>query len=270
MSRSSGAGAAGTPGGRPPGRWTGPLESAALLTVLRVPARSAASTRGVLPWAPLVGLVLGGIATGVAVTGAHLVSALAGAVLGVAVLAALTRGLHLDGLADTADGLGPLRDRERALRVMRQGDVGPFGVVTLLLTVLLQVACAAALLADDSGWTALWTAPLAGRLMMARTGLPGVPTARGSSLGQSVAGTVSRAWLTGCGLAAAALVTAAAAGDWVLAGQLLGSAAAGLAAAELLLRRARARLGGVTGDVMGAMGEAAATVTLLVAAAVVR
>ena len=110
-------------------RWTGPLESAALLTVLRVPARAAASTRGVLPWAPLVGLVLGALAAGVGVAGARLVSPLTGAVLAVTVLAALTRGLHLDGLADTADGLGPLRGRERALEVMRQGDVGPFGVV---------------------------------------------------------------------------------------------------------------------------------------------
>src|SRR5215211_6533149 len=133
-------------------RWTGPLESAALLTVLPIPARATTSARGVLPWAPLVGLVLGGAATGVAVLGARWISPLAGAVLAVAVLALLTRGLHLDGLADTADGLGPLRDRERALEVMRSGDVGPFGVATLVLTLLLQAACAASLLADDDGW----------------------------------------------------------------------------------------------------------------------
>ncbi|SDN50900.1 adenosylcobinamide-GDP ribazoletransferase [Geodermatophilus sp. DSM 45219] len=241
-------------------RWTGPLESAALLTVLRVPAGAAASTRGVLPWAPLVGLVLGGPAAGVAVAGTQLVSPLAGAVLFVAVLAALTRGLHLDGLADTADGLGPLRGRERALQVMRQGDVGPFGVVTLLLTVLLQVACAATLLAADGGWTALWAAPLVARLAMARTGLPGVPMAAGSALGRSVAGTVSARWLAGWVFASAALLT-------VVDPALVPSAVAGLLAAELLLRRARTRLGGVTGDVMGAMGETAAAATLLVAAA---
>jgi adenosylcobinamide-GDP ribazoletransferase len=242
-------------------RWVGPLESAALLTVLRVPARAATSTRGVLPWAPLVGLVLGGLAAGAATAGAHLVSPLTGAVLGVTVLAALTRGLHLDGLADTADGLGPLRGRERALQVMRQGDVGPFGVVTLLLTVLLQVAAAAALLDADRGWTAIAAAPLVARLAMARTGLAGVPMAEGSALGRSVAGTVSARWLAGWVFVTAALLTVA---DQAL----VASAAAGLVAAELLLRRARARLGGVTGDVMGAIGEAAATVTLLVAAAV--
>ena len=243
-------------------RWTGPLESAALLTVLRVPARAAASTRGVLPWAPLVGLVLGALAAGAGVAGARLVSPLTGAVLAVAVLAALTRGLHLDGLADTADGLGPLRGRERALEVMRQGDVGPFGVVTVLLTVLLQVAAAATLLEADQGWTALVAAPLVARLAMARTGLAGVPMAAGSALGQSVAGTVSARWLAGWVFAAAVLLT-------VADRALVASAAAGLIAAELLLRRARTRLGGVTGDVMGAMGETAAAVTLLVAAATV-
>jgi adenosylcobinamide-GDP ribazoletransferase len=248
-------------------RWTGPLESAALLTVLPVPARAAASTRGVLPWAPLVGLVLGGITAGVAEAGTRLVSPLVGAVLGIAVLAVLTRGLHLDGLADTADGLGPLRGRERALQVMHQGDVGPFGVVTVLLTVLLQVACAAALLETRDGWTALWLAPVVARLAMARTGLPGVRMAEGSSLGRSVAGTVSRSGLAACVLATAALLVAAAGGDLAGAGQLAGSAVAGLVAAEVLLRRARARLGGVTGDVMGAMGETAAAATLLVAAA---
>ena len=243
-------------------RWAGPLESAALLTVLRVPARAAASTRGVLPWAPLVGLVLGALAAGVGVAGARLGSPLTGAVLAVAALAALTRGLHLDGLADTADGLGPLRGRERALEVMRQGDVGPFGVVTVLLTVLLQVAAAATLLEADQGWTALVAAPLVARLAMARTGLAGVPVAAGSALGQSVAGTVSARWLAGWMFVTAVLLTVA---DQAL----VAGAAAGLLAAELLLRRARTRLGGVTGDVMGAMGETAAAVTLLVAAAAV-
>jgi cobalamin synthase len=245
-------------------RWVGPLESAALLTVLRVPARAAASTRGVLPWAPLVGLVLGALAAGAGVAGARLVSPLTGAVLAVVVLAALTRGLHLDGLADTADGLGPLRGRERALQVMRQGDVGPFGVVTLLLTVLLQVAAAATLLGTGTGtgtgWTAVAAAPLVARLAMARTGLAGVPTAAGSALGRSVAGTVSARWLAGWVFGTAALLALA-------DPALVASAAAGLVAAELLLRRARTRLGGVTGDVMGAMGETAAAVTLLVAAA---
>jgi adenosylcobinamide-GDP ribazoletransferase len=271
--------------------WTGPAEAFAVLSIARVPA--AASARGVLPWAPLVGLVLGAIASTVAWLGTRYGSPLIGAVLAVAVLAALTRGLHLDGLADTADGLGPLRGRERALEVMRAGDVGPFGVVTLLLTVLLQVASLADLLTEHSGWLALGVAVVAGRVAMARTGLAGVAIADGSTLGRAVAGTVSRRWLAGTAVLLAAGTVAAAAG----AGYGVGFAAvapagatvtaddgsgvaAGLGplvavvlgwlAAELLHRRARARLGGVNGDVMGAMGEVTTTVTLLAAAVALR
>jgi adenosylcobinamide-GDP ribazoletransferase len=249
-------------------RLSGPLESAALLTVLPVPRGAAASTRGVLPWAPLVGLVLGGIATGVALLGDRWISQPAGAVLAVAVLAVLTRGLHLDGLADTADGLGPLRGRERALQVMRQSDVGPFGVVTLVLVLLLQVTCLAAVLGTRDGWVALWLSVVVARLAMARTGLPGVPTAEGSSLGSLVAGTVSAPWFAGWAVALLGLVALATTGDTAPAVRLAVSALAGLLAAEALLRRARARLGGVTGDVMGAMGETATAATLLVAAVV--
>ena len=248
-------------------RWTGPLESAALLTVLPVPARAAPSTQGVLPWAPLVGLGLGGIAGGVAVLGEWVVSPPVGAVLAVGVLAVLTRGLHLDGLADTADGLGPLRERERALAVMHQGDVGPFGVVTLVLTLLLQVACLTALLGVDGGWLALWVGVVTARVAMARTGLPAVPFADGSSLGRMVARTVSVRWLLGWVLVLAGGLVLATGADLRVAAGLAGSAAAGLLAAELLFRHARRRLGGVTGDVMGAMGETATTATLLVAAA---
>jgi cobalamin synthase len=247
-------------------RLSGPLESAALLTVLPVPSRAAASTRGVLPWAPLVGVVLGGIATGAAVLGDRWISPLAGAVLGIAVLALLTRGLHLDGLADTADGLGPLRGRERALQVMHQSDVGPFGVVTLVLTVLLQVACLSALLETRWGWLAFWSAVAVARLAMARTGLPGVATAESSSLGALVRGTVSVPWFAGWSAALLGLLAAGTTGHLEPAVRLAVSALAGLLAAELLHRRARTRLGGVTGDVMGAMGETATAATLLVAA----
>ena len=250
-------------------RFGGPLESAALLTILPVPARAAASTRGVLPWAPLVGLALGGVAAGVAVLGARWIDPLAGAVLAVAVLALLTRGLHLDGLADTADGLGPMRGRERALQVMHQSDVGPFGVVTLVLTLLLQVACLAALLESRWGWLALWAAVAGARLAMARSGLPGVPAAEGSSLGALVAGTVSAPWLTGWAVVLLVLLAAGTTADPEVTGRLAGAAVAGLLAAEVLYRRARYRLGGVTGDVMGAMAETTTAATLLVAAVVV-
>jgi adenosylcobinamide-GDP ribazoletransferase len=250
-------------------RWAGPLEALGLLTAVPVPARAAGSVRGVLPWAPLVGLLLGGVAAGIGVLGARTVSPLVGAVLALAVLALLTRGLHLDGLADAADGLGPLRDRERALAVMRQGDVGPFGVAAVVLVLLLQASSAAVLLASNGGWIAVWLAVAVARLAMARTGLPGTPIAAGSTLGRAVAGTVRPLVLVAWAVALAALVVAATGADPVHTVRLLGPAVVGLLAAELVLHRARRRLGGVNGDVMGALAEVATAVTLLLGAALV-
>ncbi|MEU2351073.1 adenosylcobinamide-GDP ribazoletransferase [Modestobacter sp. NPDC049651] len=249
-------------------RWlSGPVESFALLSAVRMPP--VPSVRRALPWAPLVGLVLGAAATVLAWATARGAGPLVGAVVGVAVLAGLTRGLHLDGLADTADGLGPLRGRERALEVMRSGDVGPFGVTTLVLALLLQVACLDRLLGTDGGWLALPVATVAARVAMAATGLPGVPLAAGSSLGAAVAGTVTRRWLAGVLVVLAALTLGAAQltyGDLAPGWRLGAAALAGWLAAAALLRRARTRLGGVNGDVMGAAGEVTATVTLLAAA----
>ena len=248
-------------------RWAGPLEALALLTVVPVPARAAGSVRGVLPWAPLVGLLLGGVATGIGVLGARTVSPLVGAVLALAVLALLTRGLHLDGLADTADGLGPLRDRERALAVMRQGHIGPFGVAAVVLVLLLQASCAAVLLASHGGWLAVWVAVAVARLATARAGLPGTPVAAGSTLGRAVAGTVRPLVLAAWALAMAALVVLGTSADPLHVARILGPAVAGLLAAELVLYRARHRLCGVNGDVMGAVTEVTTAVVLLLGAA---
>jgi adenosylcobinamide-GDP ribazoletransferase len=109
-------------------------------------------------------------------------------------------------------------------------------------------------------------AVVAARLAMARTGLRGVAIADGSSLGRAVAGTVSGVWLAGAAVVTAAVILGAAVLlDLGPAGgvRLLAAAALGGAAAESLYRRARTRLGGVNGDVMGAMGEVTTAVTLL-------
>jgi cobalamin synthase len=135
-----------------------------------------------------------------------------------------------------------------------------------VLTLLLQVSCLAALLETRWGWLACWSAVAVARLAMARTGLPGVPTAEGSSLGALVAGTVTVRWFAGWCVVLLGLLVVGTAGEVAPAVRLAGGALAGLLAAELVHRRARARLGGVTGDVMGAMGEAATVAALLVAA----
>ncbi|HEY0936048.1 MAG TPA: adenosylcobinamide-GDP ribazoletransferase, partial [Trebonia sp.] len=132
---------------------TGPARLAvSMFTVIPVPVTGAvdeALASRAVRWLPAVGLLLSLPAAAVllaAGTGDGMpLRRLLGAVLAVAVLGVLTGGLHLDGLADTADGLASRRPRDEALTIMRQGDTGPLGVAALVLAVLLQVTALAAL-----------------------------------------------------------------------------------------------------------------------------
>jgi adenosylcobinamide-GDP ribazoletransferase len=237
--------------------------SVSLLTLVPLPATDTgrATARQAMLLAPVAGLIVGGAAAIPLLLGPLGLDALPRAVLAVAAMALITRALHLDGLADLADGLGSGRPAEEALAVMKRSDIGPFGVVTLLLTLLLQVA---ALTATPDAAAAVLIAAVTGRLVLAWACRSGVPSARPGGLGALVAGTVS----TRAALAATALVLAAAA----LTGALLDlgtlravlAVLAALAVALLMLRHAVRRLGGVTGDVFGALVELATTTALLV------
>lgn len=240
------------------------------LTVLRVRVgrwdRPAA--RAGMLWAPLVGLVVGLCAA--AAGGVLLLlgsGPLPAAVASAAVPAALTRGLHLDGLADTADGLGSGKPAEDALRIMKQSDIGPFGVLTLVLVLLAQVAAFAELYGQSwtRGAAAAAVAGLAARAVMTLACRDGVPPARPGGLGAAVAGSVPAR--TAWALAALTVLVCAGCGaafGWYGAVRCGAAALLATAAAELLLRRCRDRLGGVTGDVFGALCETAATTALLV------
>ncbi|WNI15200.1 adenosylcobinamide-GDP ribazoletransferase [Actinacidiphila sp. ITFR-21] len=242
------------------------------LSVLPVRLRQwdRAAARGGMAAAPLVGVTVGAAA---AVAGGMLAalggSAPLAAVAAVAVPAVLTRGLHLDGLADTADGLGSAKSAPDALRIMKQSDIGPFGVLTLVLVLLAQTAALTACYGHGRlyGGAAAVLAGAAGRTAMTLACRRGVPAARSEGLGAAVAGAVRprTAW------AVAVLCGAAAAAAAVPFGGLTGLRAAvawagGLLAAEALLRRCRRRLGGVTGDVFGALCETAVTAALAVLA----
>jgi adenosylcobinamide-GDP ribazoletransferase len=174
----------------------------------------------------------------------------------------LTRGLHLDGLADTADGLGSYADRETALAIMRKPDVGPFGVVTLVLVLLAQVAAATAVLARPwpSAATGVVAAVAAGRVAITFGCRRGVPAARPDGLGALVAGTVPTTACLVAGLVVAAVAVPAIPGHaW--RGPL--AVALAILAVLALLQHATRRLGGITGDVLGAATEVAVTVTYL-------
>ncbi|MEV0324457.1 adenosylcobinamide-GDP ribazoletransferase [Streptomyces sp. NPDC050658] len=220
--------------------------------------------------APLAGLTVGlfsaALGGGLLALGA---GPLLAAVATAAAPAALTRGLHLDGLADTADGLGSAKPAEDALRIMKQSDVGPFGVITLLFVLLAQVAVLFQLY--EASWTrgalAAVVSATAARLALTLAARTGVPPARPEGLGAAVAGVVPKT----AALLAASVVTGAAAAAAVPFGtyDVIRYAAAvvlALCAAELLLRHCVRRFGGITGDVFGALAETAATTALVVLA----
>lgn len=218
--------------------------------------------------APVAGLAVGLCA---AVAGGLLLLLGAGpllaAVVTVAVPAVLTRGLHLDGLADTADGLGSGKPATDALRVMKQSDIGPFGVITLLFVLLAQVAALSQ--AYGASWVggmfaAVVSATIA-RLALTLGARAGTPAARPEGLGAAVAGAVPLrgALLVGGVVTAVGAFLGAYDGMYGFVRGALAVLVA-CAAAELLLRRCVRRLGGVTGDVFGALAETAATTALVV------
>ncbi len=219
-------------------------------------------------WLPAVGLLLGLLAAGgmacVQAGGPSVPRQLLGATVAVALLAGLTGGLHLDGLADTADGLGSRRPAADALAIMRRSDIGPFGVVALVVMLLIQVT---ALAAVPPGWpavAALVLAAVTGRV--AAVLASGVPAARPGGFGALVAGRTGRPGRVAIGLLLLAAVIPAglALGGAAAALRGLAAALAGLLAGGLLGRTARRRLGGMTGDVFGAIIELSTAIVLLV------
>jgi adenosylcobinamide-GDP ribazoletransferase len=223
------------------------------------PSRRAAGAA--VAWAPVVGLLLGALAAGVLELASRLghTGPLLAAALAIAALAAGSRGLHLDGLADLADGLGSRRPADQALEIMKRSDIGPFGVVTLVFALLIQVAALAQAQSLGRGAAAAVAAAVAGRLSVTWACRRGVPAARGSGLGAMVAGTVNP-------VVPVAVTIAILAAGYPFGLVIVVGMAAGLAVSLLVTAWAVRRLDGITGDVLGALVEITVTVTLVVTA----
>lgn len=240
------------------------------LTVLRVPAPEVVDrvvARRAMLLAPLAALVPALSAFVVFLVGSLAsVPPLAVGALTVGVVALASRGLHLDGLADTADGLAASYDRERALTVMRSGDVGPAGAVTLVVVLLAQAGTIAALSATWRGAVLVATAVIASRSVLALCCAAGVRSARVQGLGATVAGSVPVASVAVALLLSSSGTAVVGWGTGLAWWHAALAVVVGLAAAAVLLRRCVRRLGGVTGDVLGACVEVALTGALVVLA----
>lgn len=233
---------------------------------LDVPDRRAAGWAMAL--APLVGALLAAPACAVLVGVDRLTEGppLLACALVVGLLALLTRGLHLDGLADLVDGLASYGDPQRARAVMKAPDVGALGVAALVLVPAVQVGALLACVAAGRGALALALAVVTGRLAVTVACRTGVRAAAPDGLGALVAGTVPRSVAGALVLAVAAGATALATAGGAPLVQPALAVLSGLAAAALLQRHAERRVGGLTGDVLGALVEVATAVVLVVLA----
>ncbi|MDO7867005.1 adenosylcobinamide-GDP ribazoletransferase [Nocardioides jiangxiensis] len=225
--------------------------------------------------APVAGIVLAllvGVPLQLAWRWGHGSSALL-AVLVVGALAVLTRAMHLDGLADVADGLGSGRRGDDALAIMKKSDIGPFGVATLVLVLLVQVVALSDLVATGRGFAAVVVALVASRTMLPVLCGPRFRAARPGGLGAAVSGSVSTRGVA-VALALAIGLVLAATGLFGIPGwmdpprveEAVLAALGGTACGHLLAWRAVSRFGGTTGDVYGAVVETTFTATLALAA----
>lgn len=234
----------------------------ALQFLTRLPVRlrrdpSAQESAESLLWYPLVGLLLGAL-----LLTANLLLGSVDPVLRAAILIALwvwlSGGLHLDGLADTADAwVGGYGDRARTLAIMKDPACGPIGVIVLLLCLLLKYT-ALVLLLQQQSWLLLLIAPWLGRCLLPLLLLT-TPYVRAGGLGESLTREMPRLKLKWVLLLNAVLLLFCG-----VAGALSLFVAAGLVlyGRHLLLQR----LGGTTGDTAGALLEIVECAVLVAAA----
>jgi adenosylcobinamide-GDP ribazoletransferase len=242
------------------------LRAIGLLTILpvRVPTDDAAPPGRAMAFYPLVGALIGALLAGMAWLAARSGLAEAAPLLPAALLlaawAGLTGALHLDGWADCCDALFVPVSRERRLEIMKDPRLGGFGAAGLILLLLVKLAALDGALRSPHAFPALIAIPALAR-WAAVIAAKAYPSARPGGMGDYF-----RRGLGGRELVIATGLAALAAGPLLWGGLILW-AAAGLALLAMA-RLARSRLGGLTGDVYGAIIELAETAALVALCAI--
>lgn len=225
-----------------------------------IPVRTPAPQPGELgragAWFPLVGVIIGAILAGAHYALNQVFSPLLSAALIVAAWAALTGGLHLDGLADCGDGLLAAVSRERRLEIMRDPRLGTFGGAALILHLLLKTFAVASFTAPSIMAFVLATATARWLILI----VAAQPSARPGGLGEAFKRGLNRSVYAGAAVGPIILI---ALGGW----RALIAVVAAHLGAMLIGHAARSRLGGVTGDVLGLTVEVSELIVLLVFAA---
>ncbi|HEV8374513.1 MAG TPA: adenosylcobinamide-GDP ribazoletransferase [Actinomycetota bacterium] len=239
----------------------GLLGAVSLLTRVPVGTGAAApgAVAGFVPWFPVVGAGVGLLVAAVYGGALVLLPPLPAAAVAVLAGVALTGAFHEDGLGDTADAFAGGWDREEVLRILKDPRLGTFGVVAVTASLLLRVAAVAAL-APSAALAALPAAHALSRSAAVAV-MAGFPPAAGEGLGASYARALSGR------RALAGVAAGAGVGGLLLGGWALPAGALAALGGWLLGRLAVRRIGGVNGDLLGAVQQQAEMLVLLVAVA---
>jgi len=239
------------------------LTALQFLTIIKVredPGLTGEQLGSSMAYFPLVGLVIGLVLAGVSIGASHVLPPALTDTLVIIALVVITGGLHLDGFADTADGLAGGKDRERILAIMKDSRIGSFAVIGLILLLLLKLFALMEVPASVKTATLL-VVPVLGRWSTVQLAAL-FPYARsGHGTAQAFAGFTGKLEYLVASLITALIVV----GLFPLRGVILIIATAALAfGTGYFFKR---RIGGVTGDIMGATCELVEVTTLLLVCA---
>jgi adenosylcobinamide-GDP ribazoletransferase len=236
---------------------TGFLGAVQFLTRIPVRRRAAADTAAVVVWFPVVGALVGAVVGAIAAGLDHAVPSAVAAAVAVLTGVLITGAFHEDGLADTADAIAGGWTRERRFEILKDPRHGSYGVAALCGSIVVRVVAVASL-----GPAAAFAGLVAAHALArgaAVAAMGAVPVARPDGLGADYARSVGAGRALAANLVAIA-IGAAATGWWI--GPLAAAAAVATVPVAVLARRA---LGGITGDVLGAIEQVAECVVLVVA-----
>lgn len=237
---------------------TGLLGALQFLTRVPIRTRHAVEHHRVVPWFPIAGVLIGAVVGGVAAGMSELVPPLVAGAVAVGVGVLVTGAFHEDGLADVADAFGGGWTVERRLEILKDSRHGTYGVAALATSIVVRVACAASIAGPAALFATFVAAHTLGR-GAAVVAMRLAPPATQSGLGVSAAAAM-RPFPTTLGLAAGAAVVAALTGWWTL--PFLVAAAVGIAVTVWLAVR---KIGGLAGDVLGAVEQVVECLVLIVA-----
>jgi adenosylcobinamide-GDP ribazoletransferase len=234
----------------------GLLGAVQFLTRVPVHTDEAVAHERCVPWFPIVGVLLGGLVGGLAVGLGELVPVSVAAACAVVGGLLVTGAFHEDGLADVADAFGGGTTRERRLEILADPRHGTYGVAALAGSVLVRVVAAASIVSSAALFAGFVAAHALGRAAaVAVMGL--APTASDTGLGATYASRL-RALPTVAGIGAAVIVSGLLVGWWI--GAIVAIAAAGAGLTVLLAIR---KIGGIVGDVLGAVEQVVECLVLI-------